>query len=152
ADPDLAARYGTLNEQYFAGALPAVPVIWEPRLGEVGPLIAEGYTLEGLTSGAGLIALNPDLAANPKNLQRALCHEMVHEYLFSVGDSVTNHGPAFQAILLRLSEAGAFEGIAATSEAKASLRMELRAESARLDAERQSLDRGAAEIDAERVR
>jgi hypothetical protein len=84
-------------------------------------------------------------------LDRALCHEMVHAYLFTLGDTSTDHGEAFQAVLHRLSSEGAFVSLAASPEERARLRAWLDEESARLDAERQSLETAGPELERERA-
>jgi hypothetical protein len=137
-DPDLVSMYRAINFDHFAGALPVMPVRWEPALGEVGALAQPAYTLEGMFGRAGkrtVILLNPVVRATPGSLERALCHEMVHAYLFTRGDSATTHGARFKAELRRLSDAGAFEGIPASDEEKATLKAWLDAESARIHTE-----------------
>jgi hypothetical protein len=145
----LGDRYDAINAKYFDGVLNRMPVIWEPRFRQLGSIVGAAFTLEGSTDGH-IILLNPDLMADESELQRALCHEMVHTYLRATGDATTVHGPAFQTVLRRLSEQGAFEGIFATPEEKARLRAELDAEFARLDAEERDLDRISAELEAMR--
>jgi hypothetical protein len=76
---------------------------------------------------------------------------MVHAYLSGIGDSSTNHGPAFQNLLERLAREGAFVGIPASDAERARLRAWLDEESARLDFERQDMGRAGAEIDQERA-
>jgi SprT-like family len=152
-DPVLAAMYQDLNAKHFAGALSAMPVLWEPGLDRVGQLAAQAFTLEGMfghVAKQSLILLNPNLQADKHALARALSHEMVHAYLFTTGDTTTNHGPAFQTVLRRLSSEGAFEGILASDEERESLRAWLDAESARLDDEQQAMIRLGEEIERER--
>jgi len=142
-DPVLNAEYQEINQRHFANELPAMPVLWEPRLEEVGPLIAENFTIEGLAALHDVkqfIMINPVVGGDPRQLRRTLCHEMVHEYLFSKGDTTTKHGPPFQKILRRLSEEGAFEGEWASESEKAGLRAWLDQESARLNGEKSELD------------
>jgi hypothetical protein len=142
-DPDLGARFQAINRQHFDGTLPAIPVRWEPGLAEVGALMGQGITLQGMFGRAGrhdVILLNPVVKDDPRALDRALCHEMVHAYLFSIGEEHAAHGPAFQAILQRLSIEHAFEGIAADGAAKAELRAWLDAESQRIDADHREID------------
>ena len=153
-DPALGARFHQIAGKHFRGSLPPVPVRWEPRLAEVGPLAARAFNLEGMfgkTSSRSVILLNPDLAKDEPALTRALCHEMVHAYLSSIGDSSTDHGPAFQNLLERLAREGAFVGIPASEDDRTRLRAWLDAESARLDWERQDMERAGAEIDQERA-
>jgi hypothetical protein len=137
-DPALGRRYRDLNTRHFAGRLPDVPVIWEPRLAEVGALASNAFTLEGMFGHSGdraAILLHPNLAADDEALARALSHEMVHAYLYSIGDMSTDHGPAFSAELRRLSAEGAFTGIVADDAERARLRVWLDDEAARLDAD-----------------
>ena len=63
----------------------------------------------------------------------------------------TDHGPAFQTVLKRLSDEGAFEGIVSTDDDRKRLRAWIDEESARLDAERLEFDRVAADIERQRV-
>lgn len=153
-DPDLGARFAAINARHFAGLLPPIPVIWEPGLSKVGELADRKFVLEGMFGTAGersVILLNPNLAEDPAALDRALCHEMVHAYLHSIGDSTTTHGPSFQTVLRRLSLEDAFEGIVASDEERERLKAWLDTESARLDAERQALQQLDAEIQRERA-
>ena len=142
-DPALNAEYQEINERHFANELPTMPVLWEPRLEEVGPLIAENFTIQGLAAlhdGRPFIMINPVIGGNPAQLRRTLCHEMVHEYLFTKGDTTTKHGPPFQRILRKLSDEGAFEGEWASESEKTTLKAWLDQESARLNGEKSELD------------
>lgn len=152
-DPELGKAYQEINQRYFDSRLPKIPVLWETRLGEVGPLIVTDFTLDGLwvhVRDDVFILLNPELKPGPRKLKGVLCHEMVHEYLFTVGDTKTNHGPAFQGILHRLLEEGAFEGIWASESEKVSLRSWLDRESARLDGEKPEIERIEGDIEGEK--
>src|SRR5688572_11067434 len=123
-DPDLMRQFAAFNAQYFDGALSRVVVRWEPGLADVGPLSGEGFILQGMfghVGSDGLILLNPVVQADPRALERALCHEMAHAYLDAMRDTTTGHGPAFQAVLKRLAVEGAFEGIAADAADKTRL-------------------------------
>jgi hypothetical protein len=149
-DADLVGKYAAMNAKYFASTLPTLPVLWEPALDDVGPLMAEGFSLEGFTDGH-VILLNPRFKSDPRQLDRVLCHEMVHAYLFSIGDAAnTAHGPAFQQTLRRLSEEGAFDGIPATRDEKEQLRSAIDREASRLDGERQAVGDESAAIEQER--
>jgi len=142
-DPDLDARFQKINAQHFSGALPAIPIRWEPGLAGVGPLMGPEITLQGMFGRIGrreVILLNPSVRDDGQALDRALCHEMVHAYLFATGEEHTAHGPAFQAVLQRLSLEHAFEGIAADPATRDALHKWLEAESARLDTERREMD------------
>jgi|SoiMethySBSTD1v2_1073268.scaffolds.fasta_scaffold10298_2 hypothetical protein len=153
-DPDLVRTYDTINREHFDGKLPEMPVRWEPALVDVGRLASRQFTLEGMFGRVGkqsMILLNANLKNDPAGLRRALCHEMVHAYFDSIGDESTNHGHKFKAVLQRLSEERAFEGIAATDAARRNLRVWLDTESSRLDAERDHLDLIGSEITRERT-
>lgn len=139
-DPALVRAYDEINTRHFAGRLPSIPVVWEPRLAEVGALAAEAFTLEGMFGHIGdrtVILLNPTIAQDRDALRRALCHEMVHAWLHTIGDTSTTHGPAFQMVLERLANEGAFAGIVASPEEREALRVWIDAESARLEAEKE---------------
>ena len=143
-DPDLVARYRDIDARYFGRALPAASLRWEPRLAEVGPTIAENFRLEGATDGH-LIILNPDIRANPQELQRALCHEMVH---VAVWTQDRGHGPVFQRFLRDLADQGAFEGVVASDEEKLAVRSTLDARAAALRSEAETLRTARGEVDA----
>jgi len=153
-DAALNAMYHEIGARHFSGKLPALQVLWEPRLAEVGPLSGQEFTLQGMFGHDGtslVILLNPGLQSDRPAIARALCHEIVHAYLYSTGDSTTEHGLAFQTVLQSLAGEGAFQGVAASEQERDALRAWLDAESARLDAERVEMDRVAAETDRERV-
>jgi hypothetical protein len=158
SDPDLASEYDDLNNAYFANILPAPRVRWESGLADLGPMIADGFTVQGLTDGR-MILVNPVVEHDPDQRRRALCHEMVH---MAVWMQDNGHGPVFQERLRELSLRGAFKGIVATDQEKDTALAELRRQSADIDAEeralltdRRSLDRTSpAVVDAfnDRVR
>lgn len=145
-DPALAEEYRRFNAQYFDGGLPAIPVRWEPRLAEVGPLIAEDFQLEGVTNGR-LILLLPSLQGDEQRLTRVLAHEMVHVALRDRPE--VEHGPVFQELLRDLSAKGAFVGIVATDEEKRELRGALDAQEKDLAAEETELLRLRAGFEAD---
>jgi hypothetical protein len=147
-DPALADEYEAINADYFGGRLPIVPVRWEERLSDVGPLIADRFRLEGLTDGR-LILLNTAIRGDAKQVRRVLCHEMVH---VSVWDRQRDHGPLFQQGLRRLADAGAFEGLVASDDEKEQLHEALRVRRTELEAEDRELGRLRAELDADRDR
>lgn len=160
-DPELINSYREVNERFYESSLPKIPVFWEPRLKEVGSLKAAGLVEKGLWAqydGKFFILLNPQIRKDPREIRRVLCHEIVHEYLFTLGDTKTNHGPAFKRGLLRLAEAGAFEGISTSEGEKARLRSwidgesaRLAGESARIKGEENELDQTKEEIERERA-
>jgi hypothetical protein len=153
-DPELEALYQTIAAAHFDGRMPPTPVRWEPRLAQVGLLAVRAFTLEGMFGHVGsktVILLNPDLQRQREALVRALCHEMVHAYLYATGDTTTDHGPAFQVVLQRLSSEGAFEGIMATEQERSALKAWIDSATASIDATRRELETLAASVETERV-
>jgi len=134
-DPALLADYHSVNAGYFSSKLPEVRIRWEPRLAEIGPLIADGFQLDGATNGR-VILMNPAIRGDAAQVRRVLCHEMVH---VAVPDEPVSHGPRFQATLRQLSEKGAFEGVVATDEEREALHDTLQAQVKELDREEQAL-------------
>lgn len=152
-DPMLGQRFQAINARHFRAALPAIPVVWEPELANVGSLARDEFRLEGmfgLVGSRSMILLNPRLRNDPKAIDRALSHEMVHAYLHSTGDSATTHGPTFQAVLSRIATEGAFESLVSTPEERSKLRAWLDGETVRLEAERRALEELGQQIDRER--
>jgi hypothetical protein len=151
-DPDLNARFARLNRDYFGGALPAVPVSWEPQLIEIAALRGDGLILEGLTDGHAIV-VNPSLATDLRTLVATLCHEMVHVRLTLAGGPVgEDHGPEFQQHLRRLLDEGAFEGAYATDDEKVAMRASMTDDARWLDAESAALTNAADRLRAERAR
>jgi hypothetical protein len=148
SDPDLASEYRSINRQYFEGRLPAVGIRWEPRLAEVGPMIAEGFRLEGATNGR-LILLNPSLQDDEPGMRRTLCHEIVH---VAVRERDQEHGRIFQAGLRQLSEQGAFVGTGATEEEKQELNRTIASQVKELEKAEVSLRQTRTGLDADTAR
>jgi predicted SprT family Zn-dependent metalloprotease/phage FluMu protein Com len=149
-DPELGPQYDAINTTYFGGVLPKIAVNWEVRFRDLGRAIGSDYIIEGSTNGK-LILLNADVKADAEELRRVLCHEMVHEYLITIGDrSKKDHGARFQEVLRRLWQEGAFEGLPASPEERTRCRAARDAESQRLEAEGEELTNLSAAI--ERVR
>lgn len=121
SDAELVEEYRKINTQHFSNQLPLVPLHWEDSLTDASPNAAKGYRMQGLWTSDGQraqIYMNPALKRNRTERTRTLCHEMVHEYLFTVGDSKTGHGPKFRAVLQRLLDEGAVEGTLVSESAK----------------------------------
>jgi len=148
SDPDLASEYKWINLQYFEGRLPAVGIRWEPRLAEVGPMIAEGFRLEGATNGR-LILLNPSLQDDEQGMRRTLCHEIVH---VAVRERDQEHGAIFQTRLRQLSEQGAFVGTVATEEEKQELNRTIASQVNELEKAEVSLRQTRTQLDADTAR
>ena len=144
SDPALADEYDAISAQYFDNKLPAATIRWEPDLAEVGPLIADGFVLEGVTNGR-LILLNPTFERDRDRRRAVLCHEIVH---VTLGSSSKDHGAQFQSVLRRLFEAGAFTGLMASDEERSALRADLDSREERLKRELTELRADRAELEA----
>ncbi len=153
-DPVLGGMYTEISVKHFSGRLPDLPLLWEPRLAEVGQLAGQAFTLEGMFGHVGAkaaILLSPTLQSDEQALRRALCHEVAHAYLYSIGQPTEKHGSVFQSVLQRLAAEGAFKGIVATEDERRSLRAWIDSEAARLSVERDALARENTELEQERL-
>ena len=145
SDPALERAYTQINVRYFDSRLPPARIRWEDGLGTIGPLIGEGFRLEGLTDGK-VILLHPELRDDDRQFRAVLCHEMVH---VALRDRPYSHGPEFQSRLRALAERGAVDGIIATDEEKHQLKTSLEARTAALAKESRDLRDAEARIVAE---
>ena len=68
SDPALGSESTANQHAVLRRPAAAVRIRWEPRLAEVGPLIAEGFRLEGATDGK-VILLNPSLEGDDAAVQ-----------------------------------------------------------------------------------
>ena len=143
SDPDLADEYEQLNLEYFRNILPPPHVRWESGLADLGPLIADNFSVLGLTDGA-MILVNPAVERDRDQRRRALCHEMTH---MAVWKQDTGHGPVFQSQLRHLAELGAFKGIVATDEEKDAAFAALKRKHTALEAEEKALARDRESLD-----
>jgi hypothetical protein len=154
-DAELQALYESLNAKHFGNDLPPIPVRWEPRLADVDRLEAGAATMKGMFGTKGdraAILLSPSVEDDPAALQRALAHEMVHAYMFRMGENTAEHGPSFQAVLRRLAMEGAFEGLPSAPQERAALRNWIDQEKARLATEDAALRQSMDEARLDRVR
>jgi len=152
---DLQAVYKSFNTKHFGDDLPPIPVQWEPRLSDVDRLEGGAATMKGMFGTKGeraVILLSPSVEDDPAALHRALAHEMVHAYMFRMGEDTAQHGPSFQAVLRRLAMEGAFEGVPSTPEERTALRTWIDQEKARLASEDVALQRSFDEARLERLR
>jgi hypothetical protein len=144
-DPELEAQYRAINAQYFYNRLPLVRLRWEKRLDEVGPLVADGFRMDGVTD-RQLILLNPVLQDDEDEFRRVLCHEIVRVAVVSEKEP---HGPIFQGYLRQLLDKGAFKGIVASDEEKTERRQFLQRRTTELSDESAALGRQKSDIEAE---
>ncbi len=145
SEPELVDAYATINARHFDGRLPPVRIRWEAGLDTIGPLIADGFRLEGLTDGQ-VILLHPALQEDPRQLRAVLCHEMVH---VALRDRPEAHGPEFQSRLRALADRGAFEGVVATDEEKQALKRSLDTRTADLAREATALRDAQARLESD---
>ncbi len=143
ADPDLASEYEDLNLDYFSNILPPPQVRWESGLEDLGPTIADGFVVQGLTDGR-MILLNPTIEHDADQRRRALCHEMVH---MAVWLQDNGHGSIFQERLRQLSLRGAFKGIVATDQEKNTALEALKHRHADLETEDHALQAARGRLD-----
>ena len=136
-DPYLEALYKSFNSKHFGDDLPPIPVRWEPRMAEVDRVEGGPATMKGMFGTKGdraIILLSPSVQDDAAELNRALAHEMVHAYMFKMGEDTTDHGPAFQSVLRRLAIEGAL-GNATRSDDRAELGRWIAQERTRLNEE-----------------
>ena len=141
-DADLEAFYKAVNLKHFGGDLPPIPVRWEPRLADVDRVEGGPATTKGMFGTKGdraIILLSPSVQDDRDALNRALAHEMVHAYMFKMGEDTAQHGSSFQAVLRRLAMEGAFTGVPSTPEERAALRTWIDEEKTRVAAENAAL-------------
>jgi hypothetical protein len=143
ADPDLAVEFEQLNLDYFKNILPKTSVRWESGLAELGPLIADNFSVLGLTDGTQIL-LNPAIERDADQRRRALCHEMVH---MAVWRQDNGHGPVFQTQLRHLAEQGAFKGIVATDEERDAALETLKRKRTALETEERALANDSPNLD-----
>ncbi len=97
----LTLLYATYNRVYFNGELPVgVRVVFETLPNEMGETRKTGDTFT--------IYIDPSPNKSPRVAAMTLFHEMVHIKLYGKD---FNHGPAFQAEMQRLADAGAFRDL-----------------------------------------
>ena len=144
SDPDLANEYDDLNAGYFRNVLPPPRVRWEDGLADLGPLIAENFSVLGLTDGEQIL-INPAVRRDPDQRRRALVHEMVH---VAVWRQDTGHGAVFQEQLRQLAQMGAFKGIVATDAEKDAALAAIHQRRAAIEAEERALTSAHDAVDA----
>jgi hypothetical protein len=114
-DMDLTAWYNGYNQMYFnnelpkAGTLSPPDVIIDFHLRDPKKM---GVTIFGEADGYIRMSFNPDYIKSEKTLRLTLLHEQCHIELF-VEDvhTLDDHGPEWQACMLRLAEKGAFHDL-----------------------------------------
>jgi len=97
SDRQLNRWRGTYNRLYFDSNLPDAIVYWES--------VSSAYATHQVVEGQHVIRINPALAGWHSVARFALLHEQVHQRLYPD----QRHGKRFNAEMLRLAEAGAFD-------------------------------------------
>jgi hypothetical protein len=114
-DVHLDAWYNSYNHQYFNGELPEAGTLSPPdviidfHLSDPKKL---GITIFGEADGYIRMSFNPDYIKSQNTLKMTMLHEQCHIELF-VEDihTLDDHGPEWQACMLRLAEKGAFHDL-----------------------------------------
>jgi predicted SprT family Zn-dependent metalloprotease len=117
----LTGLWNDLNVRYFAGALPAIPVVWSRRLtssvgmfvSRTGPRSSWGNGAQSKTSKReirlSIPLLTPLLARTPfgkSELLSTLAHEMIHQWQYDVLKRRPNHGTDFQRKMREMNRDG----------------------------------------------
>lgn len=108
SDAQLRKWYLFFNRKYFKGELPTEPedivLFWEPHNSTEDVADCDLKLMEGTF----VVRLDPVLKVNLGYAKMALLHEMVHVKIWKKHPKVT-HGDVFQAEMLKLAQAGAFQ-------------------------------------------
>ena len=117
----LQTEWRTLNERYFDGLLPPIPVVWSRRLtSSVGMFASRGgprprpfdastpnRTKREIRLSEPLMArLAERTAYAGQELLNTLAHEMIHQWQFDVLKRRPNHGPDFLRKMTEMNRSG----------------------------------------------
>jgi predicted SprT family Zn-dependent metalloprotease len=113
----LQKLWAELNENYFHGALPPIPIVWSRRLTSSAGLFvsrsgprAVDVTQPGNEPSRRCIKLSLPLLAGMNNddreLMRTLAHEMIHQWQYDVLKRRPNHRGHFRRMMNRMNQDG----------------------------------------------
>jgi predicted SprT family Zn-dependent metalloprotease len=117
----LQTEWRLLNERYFEGLLPPIPVVWSRRLtSSVGMFVSRGgprprqfdepnpnRTKREIRLSEPLIArLAERTPYAGQELLNTLAHEMIHQWQFDVLKRRPNHGPDFLRKMTEMNRSG----------------------------------------------
>lgn len=104
SDPQLRRWYLAFNRAWFNSELPDdVTLFWEPAHGCIGECERDNYGgVFRLSESDIVVRLDPTIRFSETIAKLTLLHEMCHIKL-----PRANHGPRFQAEMLRLAQLGA---------------------------------------------
>lgn len=101
--PVLKRIYNRFNLLYFDGALPDIPVLWEPT-GDSVALSHRVYSEDGIE--VERLTFDPALKGYTRIVKTYMLHEQIHVKYPTIG-----HGKRFKAEVDRLWKLGAYEGL-----------------------------------------
>ncbi|MCC6141685.1 MAG: SprT-like domain-containing protein [Nitrospira sp.] len=117
----LQTEWRRLNERYFDGLLPPIPVVWSRRLtSSVGMFVSRGgprpkpFDMPNPARAKREIRLSEPLMARlaertayaDQELLNTLAHEMIHQWQFDVLKRRPNHGPDFLRKMTEMNRSG----------------------------------------------
>lgn len=117
----LQSEWRRLNERYFDGLLPPIPVVWSRRLtSSVGMFVSRGgprlrqFDASNPARTRREIRLSEPLMARlaertayaDQELLNTLAHEMIHQWQFDVLKRRPNHGPDFLRKMTEMNRSG----------------------------------------------
>jgi len=117
----LQVEWGTLNERYFAGLLPAIAIVWSRRLtSSAGMFVSRGGPRPRLgnlippqrirreirLSEPLLTQLAERTPYADQELLNTLAHEMIHQWQYDVLKRKPNHGPDFLRKMTEMNRSG----------------------------------------------
>jgi len=112
----LQARWRDLNERYFAGCLPAIPIVWSRRLTSSVGMFAthRGPRATGLGRSGREIRLSLPLFERlakrtpfaEQELRNTLAHEMIHQWQFDILKRRPDHGLDFLKKMTEMNRSG----------------------------------------------
>lgn len=105
------AWYKAINEQYFSGLLPKVPVRFVNARSIDGCMGRTKFLVKGWKPVE--IRIDAALKKRPALAAMTLLHEMAHVSVAVSGNEpdIDDHGPVWTAVMRRLANAGAFDVI-----------------------------------------
>lgn len=115
APHELQSRWQYLNGRYFCGSLPAITILWSPRLtSSVGMFASRGGPRTPIGRRSREIRLSHPLFMRlvdrtpcaEQELLNTLAHEMIHQWQFDLLKRRPDHGPAFLRKMTEMNRTG----------------------------------------------
>lgn len=112
-DDELRRAWRELNGRFFDGRLPAIDVVWSPRLTASAGLFVSRGGPRAAEPGPGrrVIRLSLPLLRGPAGagapeIYGTLAHEMIHQWQFDILKRRPNHGPDFRRKMEAMNREG----------------------------------------------